>query len=276
MLRTDFVNAEDLANNLASLDCDIMVAKPVQGAWSIWDIESSPLKMHLASFGAGSIFEGRMENNAYCFLLPLTCSSQCMGNGRPFCMDHVFVIAPGAPFCVTATGLSTWCFIFLPVDSLLSQGINLKLAHDQQADSYISKPLCLTAMRCRIVLAEFIKAASWVGMAEVQGMLKAVEKHIMALCREALTPTVTADFRRVGRPRASRQAIIERCKSCLDALSEDDIRLEDLRDAARVSERTMRDTFVEYSVCPLIAIWSFDSSIKCAALFAMGIRKAPP
>ena len=238
---------EEFASSVHKSDNRVMLAGPEESSWWIRTVTFERLSVQTAQEGAANILHGASIPDTVHFLLALGGAPFSL-NGTDFSRTSVGVLTPRQPFTTRAQGRNVWTTICVPPE--LASGL-LTSGEHRQAHRWHDRIHHLRARplewRRLAGLVERITTPDSNARLHLTGDgARTIEDELMYALSLLLNLPSDTGSRRGGRPVLPRQLILDRALEWIHAHPDHPLRIADLSSAAGVSERTVRDVFVDY------------------------------
>ena len=238
---------EEFARAIQGADSRVMRTGPEESGWWLREVGLSQVGVQLAQEGAPNIFDGASWPNAVNLLMALEGAPFYL-NGEAFTGDSIGLLAPGRAFTSLASGTNTWTSIAIPV-SVFRESCGS--ADDRRFQQILSgrTPLVRTkplhAARLHHLIGQLFQQAR-AGALDDEEARRSAECEILYATAVALDDSF-ADIadRHGGRPPVARRFVVDRALEWMSAHENAPLRVTDLAKAAGVSERTLRNVFIE-------------------------------
>jgi AraC-like DNA-binding protein len=193
----------------------------------------------------GLIIEGSESLGCYHFYVPFK-SHVWRNNGFGFNDDEILVFEPGAEQCETSKAGDGWHGFFVP-KHLVS--IEPETRGDRARCSYTVKTDSTRTEAVRNLFKGVIAAVAETPEIESSPAARMVEADLRYLLLPILETDIDDKEGRevsLGRPRISRQEVVQRSRAILEERDSEAIHVSELATLVGVSERSLRSVFHEY------------------------------
>jgi len=233
---------DEIAEALQGLDGRVTLTGLEQEKWCIHHYSIGRVSIHVGQDGAPNLYEGASESDALILFLPLANQEVIRFDGREVGCVSLASIAPGHSVTVASAAPNHYAACKIPIDLLAGS----KRFNDGDIDAFATSNAIwvLSADRMnhiRKLLTRLIAADC--RLVSVQAARTAEEEWITLMLDASRFPS-GQNVR--GRPAFSRQRIISKALECIQGSQDETLYVEDLCNAAGVSERTLRGVFNEY------------------------------
>ena len=197
--------------------------------------------------GAANILDGASIPGTVHFLLALRGAPFSL-NGTDFSRTSIGVLTPGQPFTTRAHGRNVWTTICVPpelVSGLIASG-ERRLSDRWSDRIHHLRTRPLQWRRLAGLVERITSPDSNARMCLTGDGTRTIEDELLYALTLVLDLPGDAGSRRSGRPGLPRRLIVDRALEWIHAQADHPLRIADLAFAAGVSERTLRDVFVEY------------------------------
>ncbi len=240
MITHAFLEFEAYASAVGDADLTMVLPRLHKPRWQISEFHVDEFHLQFGSEWSGNIAEGVTRPDGKILFIPL--SGYHHANGT-FLKEHsVFVMNASSEFTISVQEPHDWCSLFLPSTPQESQRegpgtsavalqeqemAHIRLLLTQLHDSIQSDPRILDEKAAR----------------------RAVKQDLIGLCQRVTAvgkqPTATT-----GRPPLRRSEVIRELRDLIAQHSHECLTIEDLTSALDISERTLRNVFLEYYGMP--------------------------
>jgi AraC family transcriptional regulator, ethanolamine operon transcriptional activator len=241
----DFDEFADAINGVAGRF--VPTSRP-ESDWWVQVVPVGRLAIQQVQIGGASTFAGDGKDRAITIGIPTTASRRIRIDGDSLEDDSFILVREGQPFTFAARQTTRWAGITIPVDHALLapeliETLNARSlgsvdgTHTHAELPHVTRMKSLISRLC----------AGDDDIAALAGTpLQAMEEEIIAIASCALETSSRDEHRRVGRPRFSRGQIIAKALALIEESEGQPLLIQNLCDATRVSERTLRNVFQEY------------------------------
>jgi AraC family transcriptional regulator, ethanolamine operon transcriptional activator len=218
--------------------------------WWVHNLSTGRVLTQTLQIGSAATFAGQGKHDEIALLIPLTDPAGIRIDGQPLERDSFLLIHEGQPFTLTATEATRWAGIVVPVNhellaAELMQSLRSRLCPASTTSHTRTDAEHLGSIRS--VVAR-LAAASDSGAIDAVAV-RCAEEEIIGVVSRALEAGSKPASRRLGRPTFSRGQIIASVLALIGGSAGAPLFVEDLRRAAGVSERTLRNVFHEFFGC---------------------------
>jgi AraC family ethanolamine operon transcriptional activator len=215
--------------------------------WWVHNVSTGRVLTQTLQIGSAATFSGVGRSHEIALHIPLTDPTKIRIDGQSLDHNSFLLIQAEHPFTLTTAESTRWAGIVVPwdhpqlapevMDSLRTRLFGMRTTSRKQ-----THPEHLIRIRS---LAARLAAATHSGTFDAAAACCAEEEIIVAASR-ALEASCNAPSKRLGRPTFSRDRVIASVLALLGDSAGAPLFAEDLRRAAGVSERTLRNVFHEY------------------------------
>jgi len=245
-----FREFEAYAATVGDADLRMMLSRLKQPWWEIHSHQVGEFRLQFGREGGGNIAEGIARQGGRLLFVPLAGFHRA--NGLPIDESSLLMIDPGSEFTIAVHEEHDWCSIFVPSDLLNRESPHRDSQRSIRPFSRVVDVGQESMGRLRWVLTrvlESIRVEPTVLSAPLA--LGNIQADLIAACRPIVSgnppPSVSA-----GRPRIPRPETIRIVRETLERFRDEVLSMADLAAAADVSERTLRNVFLDqYGVPPL-------------------------
>ncbi|WP_019464409.1 helix-turn-helix transcriptional regulator [Dyella japonica] len=221
--------------------------KPGTHDWLHHSVDLGDVTIAINQLGSGTIHSGAMYKGTYSLFIPLSRPGSCRIYGQEMEPGLIGWFVPD---------VETYSY---SREALLWLGITIEQKHilqwvAQQPENFLpglkAHRVGLGNTKMIDELADLIKRALHVDAidpfaAQPARCLETLREQVLDASYFAVQSVGPSDERSHGRPRLSRQAIIRKAATFIDASFDDSISVRDLCAACRVSSRTLHSVFLE-------------------------------
>lgn len=217
--------------------------------WEISSMSVGDLHVQWGREGSGNITQGSLPTGGQVMFMPLTGTHTANGvsmNGR-----SVFVLRPGSEFTISVPDEHDWCSVYFPAH-ITHADVRQSRGERPPQGSYCSVLECSeqSMSHLRWIVLRLAQAnAHEPSVLSAPASLRSIRQELIAAYQSATVPAVQP-AERIGRPRRCRQDLMLLLRALIDERINDGLTVQDLTVAADVSERTLRNAFVDYFGIP--------------------------
>ncbi len=218
--------------------------------WALSHLSINNLSVQWGHTGGPGVVEGTVRPGGSVILMPTQNAHAMSANGRRFGDYSLMVLRPGGEFCLSATDFNRWVNLFVP-DGLLTGPIGTAVAGMGSSCRLIRVPL-QGAEKFRAAMEELgLIVQRQAGAFDSPAAIKTTARKLAGTVRDVLSGQLDMPPP-PGRHEVPRRQIIRKAMDFVDQHDDDYLVVEDLANAAGVSERTLRTAFQDYfSVGPV-------------------------
>jgi AraC family ethanolamine operon transcriptional activator len=237
---------EEYADAIRDVDCRFTLTGREEADWSIRVQAVGRLTLLIGQDGGPCIYEGANREGVFILLLPLDQPERMLSFGQELRDTSLAAFAPGRSSVCVGKMANRWVSVHIPLELLLASSERFV---DREIATLVSSggvltldPQRLRALRSlvmRLVGAEDAEALATPAAAG------AAEGELLSAIMLTLDTRARALPSHPGRPAVSRQRVLERALGLITTSDGAAVYVEDLSDAAHVSERTLRNVFHE-------------------------------
>ncbi|KAA5544352.1 AraC family transcriptional regulator [Roseiconus nitratireducens] len=118
MLHSVFTEFEAYAEVIQNASMDMRLPSLRTPRWEFMHASVGRIHVQYALEGGGNIAEGCTFRDGWAFFQQSAHGTDGLANGRPLATDEVFVIPPGADFCLACKPKHEWASVFIPASDL--------------------------------------------------------------------------------------------------------------------------------------------------------------
>jgi AraC family ethanolamine operon transcriptional activator len=219
---------------------------PTARATAEWWVESASVghkQLQAFQTGSAATFAGQGKPNSFTVAVPTTDPRQIRIDGHFLEPDAFILLHEDQPFTFTGQDVVRWAGVNIPKDGPLVAPEVFLAARSG------SGPRARTALpyldRLRWVTERAISGSEAIDFSEPAAAL-AVDEEIAICLTHVLERSMKVLDRHVGRPQFSRGRVIARTLALIEANEGQPLFVDDLCRATQVSERSLRNIFLEF------------------------------
>lgn len=238
-----FQDFDEYAASVQDVDHQMFLRRLVRPLWRIRHLDVDGIHIQQGCQGSGDITQGRASLDGYVLYLPLKHAEIQRANGVALDTNVVVILEPGCEFCLSSNLDHQWCSIFIPTDKLL--GILPALA--------LSPPQCRVVQlpqeawdRYRDLTQRILRLATVHGQVMASLGCQSVAGELLRMSSQLIEIGAGSSQSREGRPPLPRAEIVRRTIAVVEANPHGSLSVGDLASACGVSERTLRNVFMDY------------------------------
>ncbi len=235
-----FTEFDAFAASVPDIDSKMLLRNPRQRVWSNRSVQLAGINVQMSCVGSGNIAHGQVHPDSFILYLPLTPAVKYSANGNTLLPGSLAILEPGSEFCISTRDDHDWMAAFIPT-RLLPQDHGLTTRGCRVTPRNFGK-----TNQFRSTLLNVLKAAARCDGFETTPAARAAATAIQELCLSIAGISPAASARTDGRPKISRDEIIQRCMAVIEQPACQSVTVSSLATAADVSERTLRNAFHEY------------------------------
>ena len=249
-----FKEFEAYAAAVIHADLRLMLPRLDEPRWEVATQSVGSIDLQFGKEGSGIIAEGAVDQGVQTLFVPI--AGQQLANGQPLHDQSVLVLDPGAELTIASQVAHDWCSVALPSD-LFNQDAACSQDTACRADPRMTS-LCsqvidigneaMTRLRRLLVSLDHSFRVEPT-LATSSAAQKSVQADLLAACRP-IVARYAAPRLTMGRPSYPRCEIIRRIIAKIEQHEDEFLSIEDLTLVADVSERTLRNIFLEYYGLP--------------------------
>ena len=243
-----FKEFEAYAAAVIHADLRLMLPRLDEPRWEVATQSVGSIDLQFGKEGSGIIAEGAVHQGGQTLFVPI--AGQQLANGQPLHDQSVLVLDPGAELTIASQVAHDWCSVSLPSD-LFNQDTACR------ADPRMTRPCsqvidigseAMTRLRRLLVRLDHSLRVEPT-LPTSPAAQKSVQADLLAACRP-IVARYAAPRPTMGRPSYPRCEIIRRTIAKIEQHEDEFLSIEDLTLVADVSERTLRNIFLEYYGLP--------------------------
>lgn len=157
MFHSLFTEFEAYAETIQKASIDMRLPLLKKAYWEIMHASVGTIHIQYAREGGGNIAEGSTFRQGWAFFQQTAYGRDGLANGRMLAADEVFVIPPGAEFCLACQPEHEWVSVFISDSELFGSTELQELATPKRA--FVLKPVDGLAQRLRSLVIDFLSTA---------------------------------------------------------------------------------------------------------------------
>ncbi len=243
-----FKEFEAYAQAVVHANLHLMLPRLIEPRWEVATQTIGDINIQFGKEACGIIAEGAVHPGMKTLFVPIAGSQ--LANGLPLHNHSVLELDPGAELTIASQEAHDWCSIQMPAgvfnhDTDDDADPNLSRAGSQVIN--IGNEAMTRLRRLLVQLDHSLRIEPNLTMPPATQ--KSIQADILAACR-LITAEKAAPRRTMGRPSLPRGEIIRRSVEEIERHENEFLSMEDLTHVANVSERTLRNVFLEYFGIP--------------------------
>lgn len=248
MARLVFKDFDEFADAINGLAGRFVPTARAQTDWWVQRVPVGAAPIQQVNIGGASTFVGEGTPDTLTFGIPVTTPQRIRIDGRALDSNSLILIRQSQPFTFAARQPTLWAGITIPIEHpLLSPELlrSFEMRSSAAGATHIhSAPQALAAAKMLVsrMCAENDQTVDFTGAAAAM----AAEEDTIILATNVLANRYEAEELRFGRRRIPRDRIIARVLSIIEAFEGRPLLIQDFLRATNVSERTLRNVFLEY------------------------------
>jgi AraC-like DNA-binding protein len=247
---SEFLDFDEFAKTIRDVDCLMMMQNPGDRSWKVKQTFINKIELQFGNLGSGNIVEGSSWVSGFLFYLPISKSTTYSLNGQKFLKNEIMVLEPGSNFCLSTRSAHNWISIFVPIDVFEKYNFfyNFKSGPLLQNSGlcYVSSPHERIFNNIVNISMLAFEAAEISANFAISKAAEVIERNLIGLCAQTLVQNDLSILNHGGRPRFSRNKIIELSKKFDGDFISLGMKIKKLAELCGVSERTLRNVFGEY------------------------------
>ncbi|MGI9242030.1 MAG: helix-turn-helix domain-containing protein [Verrucomicrobiales bacterium] len=242
-----FNDFDAFAESVRGVECQMMLQNPEELHWSVDSVSAGQTYIQLGRLGSGNIVEGQSRSDNYLIYLPLSDECEYAANGETVGVNSFAILEPGSEFCISTKTAHDWCAVHLPTGLFTDHcNANGSTAASRQTRCRVTAENPQLADRVKLYVNEIIEAARACPQFETENAAIAASAALRDVGSAVIGQPLVARERRDGRPKISRQKIIDRSMALVKPFADEPVTVGQMAAAAEVSERTLETAFKEY------------------------------
>lgn len=243
-----FNEFEAYASAVAHADLRLMLPRLDKPCWEVATQSVGRIDLQFGKEGSGIIADGAVHSGGKTVFVPL--AGLQVGNGQPLHDHSVLVLNPRAELTVASREAHDWCSVFLPNDLFnLDESANAE-SSGASPDSQVIDIGSQATIRLRRLLASLERSLRLEpDLTSTSAIQKSIESELLAAFQFVVAGN-DAPQPKMGRPCFPRREIIRRTVDKVEQHENESLSIEELVQEVGVSERTLRDIFLNYYGVP--------------------------
>jgi AraC family ethanolamine operon transcriptional activator len=242
-----FRDFDAFTESIRDVDCGMMLLNPKRRIWNLNHVDLGGIHVQLGRLGSGNITEGRSEIDRFLLYAPLDNDCEHFINGKVITKNAFALLEPGCDFCLSIKPEHAFFSVSVPLDMFACDDDPAEsLFGIEYATSGVTRENRELAGRLRQSVRHLMTAAAMCPQFESEEAAKSVAADLLKTSRWFFGQPLPAQARHEGRPKVSRQEIVDRSMALLETRDGKPVLVGELSAAANVSERTLRRAFNEY------------------------------
>lgn len=248
MTRTIFRDFDEFAEAINGIAGRFVPTARSETDWWVQVVSAGRVAIQQVQIGGAATFVGDGRSCAFTLGIPIVPSPSIRIDGQSMREGSFILGKAGQPFTFAAGQATCWMGINVPLDHALlpAELIESLNARTRRSDGgtlgNTAQPYVASA---RLLASRLFAEDGSVELVD-PAAARAVEEEIVAITSHALDANNRVEHSRLGRPRFSRDRIVARALELVEASEGQPLFLNDLCRVAQVSERTLRNIFLEY------------------------------
>ena len=241
-----FSDFDDYASAVNDVDCRFLLRNQQNLNWSLSHVDLDGISVQMGREGGGTICEGQSHSGGYFFFTTLEHADTYSANTLIADQDSFLIMEPGCEFCISTKVPNQWLSVFVPTSKVAYfYGLEEPLSDSGKTARIVHPPRHL-AHRFRDCSRQIMTAAaSCPHFAATPAAKSAVTELLRVTCL-IHGHRGTDELNVHGRKRIPRKEIVRRTKLALESHEDRSLSIFELAVSAGVSERTLRNAFVDY------------------------------
>ena len=243
-----FKEFEAYASAVAHADLRLMLPQLDEPCWEVATQTVGRIDLQFGKEGSGIIADGAVHPGGKTVFVPLV--GLQFGNGQPLHNHSVLVLDPRAELTVASREAHDWCSVFLPADLF-----NLDKSADAESPGSrpcsqvvdIGSPAMIRLRRLLESLGRSLRMEP--ALTSFPAIQKSIEAELLAAFQFVVAGN-GAPKPKMGRPCFPRREIIRRLIDKIEQHEIEILSIEELVQAVDVSERTLRNIFLDFYGVP--------------------------
>lgn len=244
-----FHDFDAYAEELKHADMKSMMQERLRSCWEIHLDSFGEFEFQIGIEGSGIITEGAGHSAGLSVFVPLGEPRVHSANGHVLSNDSLFIVEPGADFCLASSANNQWCSLYIPLSCIesLSPGF-VPTHHSLVLRAHDSEGKQLRKLLHRLAHAISTRPCIFEEEETTDAVVKELQESLLCLFHDNSSGPPSVG----GRPAYSRHEVIRRANDCLAAAGEKSLSIQQFAHACGVSERTLREVFKQcFGVSPL-------------------------
>ncbi len=241
-----FKEFEAYAAALVHADLGLMLPRLIEPRWEVATQSLGSFELQFGKEGCGIIAEGAVQPNGQTLFVPM--AGLQFANGQPLHDHSVLVLGPGAELAIASQEAHSWCSVYFPVSNESSANADPGTPGSCSKVVNIGNEAMTRLRRLVGCLEDSLRLEP--ALTNSPAVAKCIQADLLEMF-QPIVATIGAPSRTMGRPSFPRREIIRRTLDKIGQHEDGLVSMEDLTRAVNVSERTLRNIFLEYYGMPL-------------------------
>jgi AraC family ethanolamine operon transcriptional activator len=233
---------------LIHADLRLMLPRMVQSRWEIATQSVGSIEFQFGMEGSGIIAEGAVHQGGQTLFVPM--AGLQFANGQPLEDHRVFVPSPGGELTIASKVPHDWCSIFFPFDGIHRNRICDAFPSVVPSSSQVIEIGNEAMSRLRgLLLSLYQSLRVEPALSRHPATQKSIQTELLAAC-EPIGRIHARPNSSMGRPPINRRKIFKQVMTMIEKDEGGMVSIDDLIRSANVSERSLRNIFLDYVGLP--------------------------
>ncbi|PQO25669.1 hypothetical protein C5Y96_22880 [Blastopirellula marina] len=245
MITHTFLEFEAYASAVGDADLKMVLPRIDKPRWEISEFHVDEFHLQFGSEWSGNIAEGVTRPDGRILFIPL--HGRHHANGMPLAENSVFVMNASSEFTISVQEPHDWCSVFLPIESAL---IPSNRPDSRTSSTYSVELEDQTVAKIRWLLTQLHDSIQCnPEILKKSAARSAIKDDLLNVCRN-VTSANQLPASTTGRPPLSRDKVIRALRDLMATHSHECLTIEDFTQSLDISERSLRNVFLEYYGMP--------------------------
>ncbi|MEW4565532.1 helix-turn-helix domain-containing protein [Bremerella sp. JC770] len=248
MITHTFLEFEAYASAVGDADIRMVLPRIEKPRWEISEFHVDEFHLQYGSEWSGNIAEGITRPDGKIIFIPL--HGRHYANGTPLEEHSVFVMDAGSEFTIRVPEPHDWCSVFLPTSTIdAAHGLSDR-RESKTKSTYAVELRDSEIANLRWLLTQLHDSVRTNPEILVeQAACNAVRDDLVKACQR-ITPGCEQPASSIGRPPLRRDEVIRALRKLIASHAHDCLTIDDFTQALDISERSLRNVFLEYYGMP--------------------------
>jgi AraC family transcriptional regulator, ethanolamine operon transcriptional activator len=243
MSRRIFRDFDAFAESIAGVSGRFVPTARAESDWWLDETRIGSMSLQYLQIGGSATYAGEGQPGTVLLGIPLTDATLMRIDGQRLQPESLTFLTEDMPVTFAGEHACRWGCVTVPTESPFITEDSVEALMNADGPRAQTDPTCLDALRrlvvrvCTKALDEPIEETETVG---------AIEQDVLSLVARTVDYSTRGTRRHIGRPQFSRNRVIARALTLIEANEGQPLFIQDLCRAAEVSERTLRNIFQEY------------------------------
>jgi len=248
MRTNQFTQFEEYAEAVIHADLRLKLPSLVKPHWELKTEYLGQIGLQFGKEGGGIIADGSAQQVGYTLFVPL--AGIQFANGQPLEDRRLLLMTPGGELAIASSVPHDWCSIIIPFELLGHEKQAQQDSHTPVGKSRVIEIGSQALKRLRQLLCELHHVFhSEPTVPAISAAKESMQSELLAACKPIIERR-SSSAQTMGRPAVNRREIIDRVMSKIESPVGINFSLDELSNEVGVSERTLRNIFLEYYGLP--------------------------